>query len=93
MDIQHKQGDSKGRYEVSDPEGGQAYMTYSRAGDTLIIIDHTEVPEALRGKGYGEALVERAVKDARAVGSKIVPLCPFAAAQFRRHAAWHDVLS
>ncbi len=93
MDIQHKVSDSKGRYEVSASEGGQAYMTYSRAGDTLVIIDHTEVPETLRGKGYGAALVERAVKDAREAGLKIVPLCPFAAAQFRRHAEWHDVLS
>ena len=93
MEIQHTSSDSKGRYAVSAPEGGQAYMTYSRAGDTLMIIDHTEVPEALRGKGYGAALVERAVTDAREAGVKIVPLCPFAAAQFRRHTEWHDVLS
>ena len=84
---------SKGRYDATSPDGARAFMTYSRAGDTLVIIDHTEVPDTLRGQGYGAALVERAVQDAREAGRKIVPLCPFAAAQFRRHSEWHDVLS
>ena len=37
-------------------------------------------------------LVTRAVEDARAAGKKIIPLCPFANAQFRRHQEWADVL-
>ena len=92
MDIRHDQTDSKGRYAVTAPGGDTAYMTYSRAGDSLVIIDHTEVPDSLRGQGYGAALVERAVRDARDGGLRIVPLCPFAASQFRRHADWQDVL-
>ncbi|WP_371823374.1 GNAT family N-acetyltransferase [Paracoccus sp. Z118] len=40
----------------------------------------------------GQALVRRAVEDARAGGRSIVPLCPFAKAQFQRHPEWHDVL-
>ncbi|TIW42998.1 MAG: N-acetyltransferase, partial [Mesorhizobium sp.] len=32
------------------------------------------------------------VEDARAAGKKIIPLCPFANAQFRRHPEWADVL-
>lgn len=82
---------SKGRYSyrVGDDE---AEMTYSRAGAALLIIDHTGVPDAFRGQGVGAALVTRAVEDARAAGKKILPLCPFAAAQFRRHPEWADVL-
>jgi predicted GNAT family acetyltransferase len=67
-------------------------MTYSRAGDSLIIIDHTGVPEALRGQHIGEALVQRGVEDARREGRKILPLCPFAKAQIARHKDWQDVL-
>lgn len=93
MKIDHTISDTKGRYETRAPDGALAFMSYSRAGETLMIIDHTEVPEALRGQGYGAALVERAVQDARDQGRKIVPLCPFAAAQFRRHSEWRDVLS
>ena len=93
MDIQHQITDSKGRYQIKAANGARAFMTYSRAGDSLMIIDHTEVPDALRGTGCGVALVRRAVEDARREGIKIVPLCPFAAAQFRRHPDWRDVLS
>lgn len=90
-DIVLDEGPSKGRYtyRVGDDE---ACMTFSKAGDRLLIIDHTEVPAAFRGQGVGVALVGRAVADARAAGKEITPLCPFAAAQFRRHPEWSDVL-
>lgn len=82
---------TRGRYvyRVGDDE---AEMTYSRAGAGLIIIDHTLVPDAFRGQGVGAALVERGVADARAAGLKVLPLCTFAAAQFRRHPEWADLL-
>lgn len=93
MNIRHESTDTKGRYSYAAEGVPEAEMTYSRAGERMIIIDHTEVPEAYRGQGIGLALVERAVADARAAGKKIVPLCPYAAAQFKRHPDWHDVLS
>lgn len=68
-------------------------MTYSRASPVLLIIDHTVVPDTLRGRGVGQALVLRAVEDARRENFRIIPLCPFAKAQFDRHAEWRDVLS
>nr|WP_234836770.1 GNAT family N-acetyltransferase [Sinorhizobium meliloti] len=67
-------------------------MTYSRAGAQLVIIDHTEVPAALRGRKVGERLVRQAVEDARRDGILIIPLCPFAKAQIERHPEWQDVL-
>ena len=85
---------SKGRYTTRpDPNGPEAELTYSRASDALIIIDHTGVPDAYRGQHVGVALVKRAVEDARKGGYKILPLCPFAAAHFRRHKDWADVLN
>ncbi|MEM9426838.1 MAG: GNAT family N-acetyltransferase [Pseudomonadota bacterium] len=85
---------SKGRYVTQpDSAGPEAELTYSRASDNLIIIDHTGVPDEYRGQNVGVALVRRAVEDARAGGYKILPLCPFAAAQFRRHKDWSDVLN
>jgi predicted GNAT family acetyltransferase len=84
---------SKGRYVLRSPDGAVAEMTFSKVGEKMIIIDHTEVPDAFRGQGAGLKLVTRAVEDARASGKKIIPLCPFANAQFRRHAEWADVVS
>ncbi len=83
---------SKGRYVFAGPDGVEAEMTFSKLGASRIIIDHTDVPDAFRGQGVGVRLVTRAVEDARASGKTIIPLCPFAAAQFKRHAEWADVL-
>lgn len=63
-------------------------MAYSRAGAGIIIIDHTDVPAALRGRKVGERLVRQAIEDARREGVAIVPLCPFAKAQIDRHPEW-----
>ncbi|MGP6088923.1 GNAT family N-acetyltransferase [Antarctobacter jejuensis] len=90
-DIRREETDSKGRY-VLTIDGHRAELTYSRLGSSAIIIDHTEVPDALRGRGAGQALVERAITDARTEGRKVVPLCPFAKAQIQRHPEWQDVL-
>lgn len=91
LPIERQEGASKGRYVVR-LDGSEAEMTYSRAGKSMIIIDHTSVPDALRGRSVGQALVRRAVEDARAGGRTIFPLCPFAKAQFARHPEWQDVL-
>jgi predicted GNAT family acetyltransferase len=89
--VEREDGTSKGRYMLII-EGNAAEMTYSRAGDGIIIIDHTEVPAVLRGRKVGERLVQQAVEDARRDGIAIVPLCPFAKAQFGHHPEWQDVL-
>lgn len=85
MTIEREEGATTGRYFCAAEGRPIAELTYSVAGERLIIIDHTEVPEAYRGQGVGVALVARAVEDMRAAGPKIMPLCPFAASQFRRH--------
>jgi predicted GNAT family acetyltransferase len=90
-EIRLEETESKGRYVYADGTN-EAELTFSKAGERLVIIDHTAVPDAFRGQGVGQALVARAVADIRAAGKKILPLCPFAASQFRRHADWADVL-
>ena len=91
-EISLQDSGSKGRYVLRSADGDEAEMTFTKVGENLIIIDHTEVPDAFRGQGAGLRLVTRAVEDARAAGKKIIPLCPFANAQFRRHQEWADVL-
>ncbi|MEL6780995.1 MAG: GNAT family N-acetyltransferase [Pseudomonadota bacterium] len=91
FNVSREDGASGGRY-VAIVDGHEAEMTYSRAGTNRIIIDHTGVPDALRGRGVGLVLVEAAVKDARAEGFKIIPLCPFAKATLEKHPEWADVV-
>ncbi|TDH38685.1 N-acetyltransferase [Pseudohoeflea suaedae] len=92
MDITEEKTASGGRY-VTTVDGYEAEMTYSRASEKLIIIDHTGVPGELRGKKVGQALAEHAVAEARAGGWKIFPLCPFFKAQAIRHPEWKDVVN
>lgn len=89
--VEREDGPSKGRYRLV-VDGVEAEMTYSRAGEGLIIIDHTDVPAALRGRKVGERLVRQAIEDSRLDGVAIIPLCPFAKAQIGRHPEWQDVL-
>ncbi|MEQ9469440.1 MAG: GNAT family N-acetyltransferase [Roseitalea porphyridii] len=92
MQITEENGPTGGRY-IARLEGAEAEMTFSRASPTLVIIDHTGVPDALRGKGVGQALALHAVEAARAGGWKIIPLCPFFKAQAQRNPDWRDVIS
>ncbi len=91
MNITHEETRSGGRY-IAELEGHQAEMTYSRASPELIIIDHTGVPDSLRGRGVGKALALHAMEEARQGGWKIIPLCTFFKAQAERHPEWKDVL-
>ena len=90
MDIKTSETGSRGEYSAT-VDGHKAEMTYSRTSPTLIIIDHTGVPDALRGKGVGQALAAHAIDEARRGGWKIIPLCPFMKAQMDRHPDWNDV--
>jgi hypothetical protein len=93
IDFTHEETGSKGRYLAhiaGEADTGEA--TYSRIGPTRIILDHTGVPESLKGKGVGSALARHIVAEARAKGFTIVPLCPFFKAQAERHPEWSDVV-
>ena len=92
FDIRREDTETGGRYVVV-VNGHEAEMTFSKAGTSRIIIDHTGVPKELGGMGVGQALVERGVVEARAAGIKIIPLCPFAKAQIEKHPEWQDVLA
>lgn len=76
--ITYSETDSKGRYAATvQGKAGEAELTTSKVSDTLIIADHTLVPDSMRGTGVGRAMAEHLIADARAKDQRIVPLCPF----------------
>jgi len=93
MNIERIEHGTKGAFIIQEHDKRVAEMTYSKAGDNLIIIDHTEVSDSLRGTGAGKQLVTAAVNYAREKNIKILPLCPFAKSVFDRTPAFADVLS
>ncbi|OCS82467.1 GNAT family N-acetyltransferase [Caryophanon tenue] len=74
-------------------EDGKAYaeITWSNAGETVMIVDHTFVDDAHRGQGLAQQLVEAVADKARADGKKIMPLCPFAKKEFETKSMYEDV--
>ena len=92
MEIKQRENEKRGHFFVEIEGKKLALMTYSKAGPGKIIIDHTEVDESLKGQGVGYKLVEAAVEYARENTIKIMPLCPFAAAVFKKREAYKDVL-
>ena len=94
MDILQKQHGSKGSFYVQPGEEVLAEMTYSLTGDSLMIINHTEVSDELRGENVGYQLVKKAADYARVHHKKIIPLCTFAKSVFDKKAdEFKDVLS
>lgn len=92
MEIKFEQSETKGAFYVEENGVRLAEMTFSKAGADRIIIDHTEVSDALRGKNMGKQLVTEAVAYARKNNLKILPLCPFARSVFDRVKEYQDVL-
>ncbi|MDO9433859.1 GNAT family N-acetyltransferase [Hydrogenophaga sp.] len=90
--IEHQESGSKGSFYVQQGSERIAEMTYSRTNDTLIVIDHTDVDERLKGQGVGRQLLDALVAWARDTKTKVIALCPFAKAQFDKDASIRDVL-
>jgi len=93
MEVQHFEEGSKGRFAAMHNGIEAGHITYSKAGDTLLILDHTEVNDAYRGQGIGKVIVLHIVDIARRDGLKILPLCPFAKSVFDRTLEIRDVLN
>ena len=93
MEIKHTEGNPKGYFAAYEEDKMAGKLTYTNAGKTLMILDHTEVDSAFKGKNVGKQLVMSAVKFAREKKIKIIPLCPFAKSVFDRTAEIKDVLS
>jgi uncharacterized protein len=73
------------RLEIHE-DGELAELVYRTRADRLIAV-HTEVPDALGGRGLGGQLVLAAIDKAGREGKTLVPLCPFARSWLERHPA------
>lgn len=93
MKIEIEKTENKGRYFLQEEGKLMGEITYTMAGKGLMIIDHTHVEEAYRGKGVGEIIVRFIVQDARESNIRILALCPFASAAIAKDETLQDVLS
>ena len=92
MEIQQINDSKRGYFEAIEDGKEAGKMTYTWAGDSKFIIDHTEVSPDFNGKGVGKKLLMAAVEYARTNDLKIIPLCPFAKSVFDKTPDIRDVL-
>lgn len=92
LTVHHTESENKGMAYVGDYLSPRAALTYTLAGKALLIIDHTEVEDSLRGQGVGRQMLDFVVNLARERGLQILPLCPYARAVFKKDESIHDVL-
>jgi uncharacterized protein len=92
--IEKRVAGTSGRY-VARIAGvdGEAELRFTVRGPSLISADHTEAPASMRGTRAALALVEHMIADARSSGFKIIPVCPYVLAQYKRHPEWSDVIT
>ena len=82
---------AESRFEL-DADGHTAVAFYRTAPGVITFV-HTEVPQALSGRGVGSRLVRGALEQARALGLKVVPRCPFVSAYMGKHPEFNDLLA
>jgi uncharacterized protein len=81
---------TSGRFEI-ERDGHVAYLEYNLAGKVLQLI-HSEVPEALRGKGLAAELAKSALDWARENGVKVDVICTTVAAYLEKHPEYSDLV-
>jgi len=82
--IQHIEKDRQGSFFIEEEDIQLAEMDYSLSPPDTMIILHTEVDEALKGRSIGKKLLEHAVEYARVKNYKIIPLCPYVKSVFEK---------
>ncbi|WP_290790124.1 GNAT family N-acetyltransferase [Flavihumibacter sp. UBA7668] len=73
-----------GHFYIMESDERLGEMEVSISGSNLTVY-HTEVAEKAEGKGYAKMLLNEMVGYARKNGLKVIPLCPYVHAQFKRH--------
>ncbi|WPR77299.1 GNAT family N-acetyltransferase [Algoriphagus sp. NG3] len=70
----------------------QLFSDHERVGkmdismaDGKLRVYHTEVNKAYEGKGFAKLLLQQLVSYARENNLRIIPLCPYVLAQFKRY--------
>ena len=63
-----------------------------RVRDGAVVVVHSEVDPAHRGKGLGGILAARTLDTLRERGEKAVPACPFFAKYVAEHPEYDDIV-
>ncbi|MDL2212018.1 N-acetyltransferase [Erysipelotrichaceae bacterium OttesenSCG-928-M19] len=83
--------DTTGKYIVFDNNVEIGEITFSKAGDSIYIVDHTYVDLDYRGNKIANELLRLVVEKAKSDERLIIPLCPFAKKEFERTPEYQEI--
>lgn len=91
MNIEYELNGKSGRFFVEKDKIALAEMDFELHDNNILLITHTEVSDALEGKGVGKQLVNAAVEFARNKSLTIKSVCSFAKAVLDKTPEFADV--
>jgi uncharacterized protein len=74
----------KGAFVIGEGNDRVAEMAIGISGGNMTVF-HTEVSDKLKGQGVAAKLLSTMVQYARDNNLKVIALCPYVSAQFKRH--------
>ncbi len=89
IDVAHD-GNIK-RFQVNQ-DGHLAFLQYRQDGDVMVL-EETQVPAALEGRGIGSSLAKAALGYARANKFAVKVECTFVQGYLKRHPEYQDLVA
>ena len=89
-DVRHNE--EKSQFEAT-VDGHVALTAYDLGDPNRIVFTHTDVPEALAGRGIAGEIVKFGLDYAREKKLTVVPQCPYVASYIKRHPQYQDLLA
>ena len=88
-DVRHNE--EKSQFETT-VDGKVAVAAYDLEDPNRIVFTHTDVPDALAGRGIAGEIVKFGLDYARKQKLTVVPQCSYVEAYIKRHPEYQDLL-
>jgi hypothetical protein len=92
MDVTVQDNPARRRFEIM-LDGEVAGFADYRERDGAVVVVHSEVDPAYRGKGLGGTLAKQTLDTLRGRTGKVVPACPFFARYVADHPEYADLVA
>jgi uncharacterized protein len=92
MTFDIRNNEEKAQFETT-VDGHVAVTAYELEDPDRIVFTHTEVPEALAGRGIAGEIVKFGLDHAREKKLTVVPQCSYVASYIKRHPEYEDLLA
>jgi hypothetical protein len=88
--LEVKHNEAARRFEA-DLQGSTAVLVYKLVPGRMLI-QHTEVPQELEGRGIAAKMTRVALEYARSQKLEVVPACSYTATFMAKHPEYNDLL-